>query len=228
MFFGANQNHYDDLKAQVQPVTMLRSYKPMDSIWAPMEDGLPSLWSPKPDPAILLTGGYDAEITSALATAPAGSLLSFYHEADWYKLYPAEVICEVHRYAHNLVKNSGTGVPYGSILTSSTRSAEYTIEGLDFYAVDLYDTRHDNHPAKHLAAWSDTMPPGPRVIGETNTSHPANRPHWFTHAYEWLVANGGIAFLTFWLPTDPLSGPWLPGDAKTIAALNKIAAEAAA
>jgi hypothetical protein len=228
MFFGANQNHYDDLKAQVQPVTMLRSYKPMDSTWAPMEGGLPSLWSIKPDPDILFAGVLDAEINSALATAPAGSLLTCYHENDFYKLQPASVIREIHLYVQALVLDSGTGVKYGSVLTSSLRSASHTITGLDWYGVDIYDTHHDNHPAKHLNAWSETMPPGPRVIGETNTSHPANRPDWFTHAYEWLAANRGIAFLTFWLPTGPLSGPWLPGDAKTIAALNKIAAEAAA
>jgi hypothetical protein len=62
---------------------------------------------------------------------------------------------------------------------------------------------------------------------------PAQRPSWFAAVYGWLAGysaeNGGraLGYWSYWR-TDAgigsLSGPWLPGDAATIAALTRIAA----
>jgi hypothetical protein len=62
---------------------------------------------------------------------------------------------------------------------------------------------------------------------------PAQRPSWFATVYGWLAGysaqNGGraLGYWSYWR-TDAgigsLSGPWLPDDGATIAALTRIAA----
>lgn len=50
--------------------------------------------------------------------------------------------------------------------------------------------------------------------------------------FGWLkgyqLANGGraLGYWSYWNPTGPLSGPWLPADTATIAALNSIGLDA--
>ena len=39
---------------------------------------------------------------------------------------------------------------------------------------------------------------------------------------DWLHDNGGSRLQTFWNPSGPLSGPWLPEDAQTIDALRSL------
>lgn len=214
-------------------MTFLRCFHPMSGTWPVMPGGLPSLWSPRPDPAGLLAGQYDAQFERAIASAPPGSLLTTWHEADKGPAAPqggltSAVAQEVHTYMHALVVRLGHKVRYGSVSTGGQRTSEWTVPGLDYYGVDMYDVSLDNRPMFHLNAWSQTQPPGPRVIAECNSSNPAHRPWWFARSFQWLEANDGIAMATFWLPSGPLSGPWLPGDAHTIATLTQIAAEAAA
>ena len=235
IYFGWNQNQDASVEPYVSGCTMLRSFKGMSSTWPVMPRGLPSLWSPQPDPASLFAGQYDTEFFSAMASAPPGSKLSTWHEADHGTppLLPASVAQQVHTYMHELVGRFNATQPpgsvpmtYGSVSTGGLHTRAWTVPGLDFYGVDMYDNLHDNHPAYHLNAWSDTQHPGPRVIAETNTSLEANRPYWFEHAFGWLEANDGIAFLTFWNPGGGLSGPFVPTDTNTIAALNAISAGA--
>lgn len=235
MLFGCNQNQYDSVSPYVSPITMQRSYKALTNTWPVMTGGGPSLWSSKPNPDTLLAGGYDETYNEALATAPPGSMLSAWWECDKGPNgggLSASVAREVHTYLHALVTRYNSTapvngpIPYGSVLTCGLHTGNFTVPGLDFYGVDAYDIHHDNHPAKLLNAWSGTQPVGNRVIAETNTSVPANRPYWFTHAYGWLLANRGLAFLTFWNLHGSLSGPFLPSDTATIKTLNQLAAQA--
>jgi hypothetical protein len=223
MLFGVNENHYADMAPQVPKITIERCFNGMSSTWPVMQSNpaMPSLWSPRPNPTELFAGAFDAEFASAISTAPPGSLLTTWHEADKGSLTASEAR-QVHTYMHNLVVRLGHKVLYGSVSTGGIHTGAFTVPGLDFYGVDIYDIFLDNHPAYHLNIWSGTQPPGPRVIAEINTSVPSHRPYWFSHAYAWLVANSGIAFMTFWNPGGRLSGPWLPNDTATINELNTL------
>jgi hypothetical protein len=235
ILFGVNEKHWPDVSPYVSPMTIERSYKGLTDTWPVMQVNplQPSLWSPRPDPVELLKGTYDATFESALKTAPPGSLLTVWHEADKGPASPsggltAEMAREVHAYMHALVHRFGSTIPYGSVSTGGQGTGSWTVKGLDFYGTDMYDFGGWDHPAWLLNRWSATQPPGPRVIAETNSNHPSHRPWWFMRSYDWLLANDGIAMMTFWNPTGPLSGRWLPDDEATISTLRQIAAEAAA
>jgi hypothetical protein len=64
-------------------------------------------------------------------------------------------------------------------------------------------------------------------ICETNSPRPRYRAEWFTLLAQWMSDHGGGYLETFWNPNGPLSGPWLPDDARTIEALRTIAANLA-
>jgi hypothetical protein len=125
-----------------------------------------------------------------------------------------------------LVHKTTKNVKYGPVITAHA-DAGWCVAGMDFYGVDSYDWAGFADPTNELNNWSARMPSGPYVVAETNTMKPDKRPMWFNGIYAWLKANGGIAMETFWNPTGSLSGPWLPTDTATIAALNAIAADAA-
>lgn len=224
MYFGCNQNHYPEVNAGISgKITMLRAYQSLAS-WPPMPGGLPSLWSPRPDPAQLLAGKLDNVVKVALDTAPPGSMLSFWHEANQSN-QSAATMQKMHAYAHNLVHNHTADVKYGVILTQGA-AATWAVSGLDFYGIDMYDLNEVANPLLTLDRFDQRMPAGPRLIAETNSSVVTHRPAWFRTAFDWLYYHKGLALLTFWLPGGPLSGPWV-NDAATIYTLNRIAADAA-
>jgi hypothetical protein len=119
-----------------------------------------------------------------------------------------------------------------------TRCKPFMIEGLDFYGMDLY---HKNYPCptEPLNAWDKqfgscsnyTHSPGGSTatiaVCECNSDIPPTRADYFNDAAFWLwnqPNKGARCFLTFWNynkgPNE--SGPWLPGDQDTIAALKAI------
>jgi hypothetical protein len=223
MFFGCNQNHYPEMAAQV-PMTMVRSFKGLSDTWPVMPDGLPALLSMRPDPALLLAGKLDAQITGMLNTAPADSMLTAWHEAnvDGTGL-DAPTARKVHSHMLALCKRVAPQIPYG-VITTMGASASWAIEGLGFYGIDLYDIHGTTDPGSTLDRMS-RFPPGPRLVAETNSSDVTHRPAWFREVYEWHARHHGLAMLTFWNPTGPLSGPWVD-DPATIYALRRIAADA--
>jgi len=231
MLFGVNQNHYPEMAAKVDGITVQRSYKAMHLGWPVMPDGQVAHWSIRPDHDQLLAGQLDAGLISLLEEAPPGSLLTGWHEAEHAKL-PGTVaqqqahIHQVHTHLHALVQQVRPGeVLYGPVTLQGSRRG-WVIPGMDFYGVDVYDLHGNTHPKAALDAWSASMPDGPRVVAETNSQVPANRPQWFKAVYEWLAANHGIALETFWNPTGPLSGAWVDSDTVTISALQRVAESA--
>ena len=61
-------------------------------------------------------------------------------------------------------------------------------------------------------------------ICETNSPRIKHRAEWFELLFEWMAENGGERIQTFFNPTGPLSGPWLPDDETTIDALRSLTA----
>ena len=221
MWFGCNQNHYEDVAPDVPNMTMVRSFKPLADTWPEMPDGLHSLWSIRPDPQELLAGQHDQTIIKALQSASAlpGNLLTAWHEAEQASL-SATTVQQVHAHMLELVHDNTTSVRYGAVLTQGGR-ARWAIPGLDFYGIDIYDLHETTDPSTTLDRFDSRMPRGKRLVAETNSSAVPHRPAWFREVYSWLAARGGIAMLTFWNPSGPLSGPW-DGDAATKYALNRI------
>jgi hypothetical protein len=203
-------------------MTIERSFKGVSDTWPLMADpAMPSLWSPRPDPSKLLQGMYDAAFTSALKTAPPGSMLTCWHEAEQSGL-TASTARKVHTYMHFLVHSTGSLVPYG-IVTSQGASSSWDVPGMDYYGGDIYDTNRNGDFRTHVSHWASNRPHGPRVIAETNSALWRHRPAWFAGLYLWLAARKGLAMMTFWNPDGPLSGPWRDQDVATIVQLNDIA-----
>jgi hypothetical protein len=199
--------------------------------WPVMPDGQVAHWSIRPDRDALLAGELDAGLVSLLGEAPPGSLLTGWHEAEHADL-PGTVAQQqawvhgIHTYLHHLVHDTRSDVLYGPVTTMGSGRG-WVVPGMDFYGVDLYDLHGTTDPKAALSAWSAKMPDtGYRVVAETNSSVKGHRPSWFKAVYEWLAGNHGIALETFWLPSGPLSGPWVDDDWPTISALRRVAESA--
>ncbi len=200
----------------------------------------------RPVPDDLLAGRLDDELNALISTAPPGVRLSAWHEASNLAGYPDYVrdggtMSAVHQYLQALCR--GTNVRYGSIICAvPSQVKSWMGTGLDWYGLDVYDfgggqfrnwwnggisktklfARLDNmlDTCRSLAGRES-----PEIdICETNSPRPAHRADWFTLLAEWMSGNGGGYLETFWNPSGPLSGPWLPDDARTISALRSIAA----
>jgi len=225
--FGTNQNQLASVAPYVAPMTILRSFKSLADGWPVLPAGYIPHWSIRPHHDDLMAGNLDAEIITALKLAPAHSLLTAYHEPELDSAVTIPIMADINNYMIKLVHKTTSNVRFGPVITAHA-SADWCIPGMDFYGVDSYDWAGFADPANELSTWSARMPPGPRVVAETNTFKPGKRPAWFTGIYQWLKANHGIAMMTFWNPNGSLSGPFLPADTATIATLNSIAADASA
>jgi len=127
-------------------------------------------------------------------------------------------------------------VQYGAVFCGVTpASVAFAIPGLDFYALDWYDTW--NPPLfEALQQWStnvSALQPSPMLaIAETNSNNQARRPYWFSAVFGWLkgyqLAHPGraLGYWSYWADGGPLSGPFVPTDTATIAALTSIGTDA--
>lgn len=229
MLFGVNENRFADTEPYVEyPLgfSIIRCYNGIattDRTWPVMPvEGCPSLWSPRPKPTDLFAGKYDAAFAAVLADAPPGSMLSTWHEAELVGgSMDYKTAQKVHEYMYALVHKHSTTIPYG-IVTSQGATSHWDVPGMDFYGGDTYDWRKADTFDNAWNYWSASRPAGPRVIAETNSPVPANRPSWFKGSYNWLLQNNGLAMCTFWNPGGGDSGPFLPDDTATIEALNEI------
>ncbi|HET9896480.1 MAG TPA: hypothetical protein VFQ44_16255 [Streptosporangiaceae bacterium] len=207
-------------------------------IYGPRTNMLMSVY---PDLRELLAGRLDNQIRDMIAGAPAGSMLTAWHEvlSLHYQpryLTPANVYL-MHRRMNVLCR--GSNVTYGCLLGGGdlARLMRYVPPNLGFYGIDLYGNLGTRtHPRWHhpfdrwiqfrdLARTKDKVHRYPRlVIGETNCPVRSLRPAWFKLITSWLHAYGthGKGVFTFWSDSAHLGGPWIPGDEATINALRGI------
>lgn len=223
-------------------------YNFIPSAW-PVKETVPDarvMLSIRPEPDDLLAGRLDDQLKALIAAAPPGVKLSAWHEASNLASYPDYIrsdrgMSAVHEYLQELCR--GSNVRYGSIICAvPSRVKSWMGEGLDWYGLDVYDFGGGQFRnwwnsgisrAKLFARLDNMLGTCRQLSGrdapdidicETNSPRPRFRADWFTLLSEWMTAHGGGYLETFWNPTGPLSGPWLPDDAKTIEALRAIAA----
>ena len=247
---GCNSRVFDEMREAGIGVRTFRAYRDqynfVPTVWPAKESvpDAPVTLSIRPMPADLLAGRLDAQLKALIAAAPPGVKLSAWHEASNLPGYPdwvtAGSMSEVHAYMQELCR--GSNVRYGSIICAvPSETKAWMGTGLDWYGLDIYDFGEGQfrHPltggisrAKLFARLDDMLDTcrelarrdAPEIdICETNNPRPAHRAEWFTLLAEWLGGNGGSRLQTFWNPTGPLSGPWLPDDQDTIRALASIA-----
>jgi hypothetical protein len=213
----------------------------------PVKESLPEarvMLSIRPVPEDLLAGRLDDQLRTLIASAPPGVQLSAWHEASNLAGYPDYItdanMSAVHEHMQELCR--GSNVRYGSIICAvPSQTKAWMGEGLDWYGLDVYDfgggqfrNWYGGISKAKLFARLDNMfdtcrelsgRDSPEIdICETNSPRPQFRAKWFELLAEWMSANGGHSLETFWNPSGALSGPWLPGDEKTISALRSIAA----
>lgn len=249
ILFGANSRAFDAMRLAGINALTFRAYRDeynfIPAVW-PAKTAVPAALvtlSIRPVPADLLAGKLDRQLKALIAAAPPGVKLSAWHEASNLDGYPdfinAAAMSAVHGYMQELCR--GTNVRYGSIICavpSATKAWMGT--GLDWYGLDVYDFGEGQFRdrltgrisrTKLFARLDDMLNTCRELSGnnspeidicETNSPRPQHRAEWFTLLAEWLSSNGGRCLQTFWNPTGPLSGRWLPGDLRTIQALRSI------
>ena len=217
---------------------------PIPATWPALPAGKVGFYTIYPNPGDLLAGKLDTALLAFINSAPEqGGVLTAYAEADASygsggQFAPLgltqTVLYQVH--AHLQALCAGTRVKYGAVFCGvTTENVAFAIPGLDFYALDWYDTW--SPPLfEALNQWRlsvSALQPFPTLaIAETNSNVSARRPYWFSAVFGWLkayqVENPGMAlgYWSYWNAGGPLSGPFLPADAVTIAALNSMGLDA--
>jgi hypothetical protein len=248
ILFGANSRAFDAMRDAGINALTFRAYRDqynfIPTVW-PAKAAVPEArvtLSIRPVPADLLGGRLDEQLTALIAAAPPGVKLSAWHEASNLDGYPdfinAASMSAVHEYMQLLCR--GTNVRYGSIICavpSATKAWMGT--NLDWYGLDVYDFGEGQFRDqtggisrnKLFARLDDMLETCRELSGiespeidicETNSPRPQHRAEWFTLLAEWLSGNGGRRLQTFWNPSGPLSGPWLPDDSRSIRAMQSI------
>jgi len=246
VLLGANSRVFDPMYEAGIQVRTFRAYRDkynfVPTAW-PAKETVPQArvtLSIRPVPDDLLAGRLDEQLSSFIASAPPGVKLSAWHEASNLAGYPdyvnARNMAAVHDHMQNLCR--GSNVRYGSIICavpSATKAWMGT--NLDWYGLDIYDFDGGQFRGwtgglskSRLFARLDDMRDtcrqltgrdAPEIdICETNSPRIRHRPEWFALLADWLAGNGGERLLTFWNPSGPLSGPWLPDDEKTVDSLR--------
>jgi hypothetical protein len=247
---GANSKAFDEMHDAGIDVRTFRAYRDkynfIPTVW-PTKPDVPDAsvtLSIRPVPDDLLAGRLDEQLRQFIAAAPPGVKLSAWHEASNLGTYPdyinAETMSAVHEYMQELCQ--GSNVRYGSIICAvPSETKAWMGTNLDWYGLDIYD-----FPEGQFRKWTGgvsrdklfarlddmrdtcrelTGRDAPEIdICETNNPRINHRPEWFELLFEWMNDNGGERIQTFWNPTGPLSGPWLPDDQGTIESLRSLSA----
>lgn len=248
LIFGCNAGVWDAVNDAVPGTVGCRSYR--DTVneipvrW-PGQPGSVTVVSLRPHPGDLLAGHLDEQIKALLAVAPARAHLTVWHEAgtlDYPDFITPESVRQMHVKMHVLC--APTAVRYGCIIAGYPAHLQQWIPKarypMDWYGIDVYmtgfmtrpDGTVDHERLKHTldnmleVARQRSSRRWPHIdVPETNSPVPASRAEWFTAVADWLAGNGGRRMMSFWKDDGPLSGPWLPDDAATIAALNALVAK---
>jgi hypothetical protein len=249
ILFGSNSSVFDAMHAAGINVRTFRAYRDQHNFvptaW-PAKESVPDArvtLSIRPVPADLLAGRLDGPLRALIAAAPAGVKLSAWHEASNLPGYPGFVtagsMSAVHAYMQDLCR--GSQVRYGSIICAvPSETTAWMGTGLDWYGLDIYDFDEGQFRdgpdggisrEKLFARLDDMLATCRELSGrhapeidicETNCPRRAYRADWFALVAEWLSGRGGGRLQTFWNPTGPLSGPWLPDDDATIERLRSV------
>jgi hypothetical protein len=252
VLLGCNSRVFDAMHDAGIGVRAFRAYRDefnfIPSAW-PSKDSVPQArvtLSIRPVPDDLLAGKLDGRLADLIASAPPGVRLSAWHEASNLPGYPgfvtASAMTAVHEHMQELCR--GSNVAYGSIICAVPSAVRAWMgTGLDWYGLDVYDFGEGQfrHPLtggisreKLFARLGDMLDTcralagqdAPRIdICETNSPRPRHRAEWFGLLAQWLHGHGGGRLLTFWNPSGPLSGPWVPEDEQVTGALRSIAAD---
>jgi hypothetical protein len=257
VYLGSNSHYLDILKAAGIAATARRVYRDdgtLPQFWPGTQAGTDNWWpgqhviySLRPSPDDVLAGHLDVQIKALVAQAPPGSFLTIWHEAGTLD-YPGLVdwkLRQAHVHMHELCK--GSPVAYGVIICGPPAEKFAWVPmpdyPMDWYGVDIYDGPHyrledgslcltklygrlDEFLAMARERSGQRWPV--LTVPETNSSVQARRPEWFTAVTDWVRGHNGRHVCTFWNPTGPLSGDWVPGDTATIDALITLAADLAA
>jgi hypothetical protein len=233
---GVNRNDWSQFKAAIPRARDVRVYYDAENVfpaaWPTRAEGAWVTLSLRPRPADLLSGKLDARLKALLASAPAHSELTFWHEnepGDPLKysrsVNNARTNKAVLEYGEKLVK--GTKVKFGQIICApARRMRDWIAPGLDWYGVDIFANPNFENPDRTLSKaklWvrlnydeavfrAKTGRRWPPVrFDESNARHDWHRKMWFTYLAEWLRGHGGGRLLTRWTPArTKLAGPWPP------------------
>jgi hypothetical protein len=252
LLFGSNSKVFDAMNDAGINVRSFRAYRDehnfIPTVW-PSKTSVPDAkvtLSIRPVPEDLLAGRLDARLKAFIAAAPPGVKLSAWHEASNLPGYPSylnpRTMSAVHAHMRELCR--GSNVAYGSIICAvPSQTKAWMGAGLDWYGLDIYDFGEGQFrsawtakisKAKLFARLDDMLDTcrmlsgsdSPEIdICETNSPRLPHRADWFALLAQWLHDHGGRCLQTFWNPTGPLSGSWLPDDAQTIEALRSISRE---
>jgi hypothetical protein len=223
----------------VQPTGTNKQADHIRNTWPtpPVANPGPIVYSIYPVPEHVFSGSLNKTLESLIASAPPASYLTAWHEAlslPFPKYINSANMFKLHAHLNAMTK--GTHVTYGSMFggprpTGLTTLFKSVPPNLGFYGLDLYETdglekglaRLDQFIAQ--AKLKDTKAHYPKLmLPECNTPNKTMRPEWFKRVCERMHVYGShsVGVLTFWNPRGPLSGPWLPKDRNTIAAMNDI------
>jgi len=196
-----------------------------------------------PDPAMLLAGELDTPVKTYFGLAGPDDVATAYQEGNgsWSPVWATAGFTvadwrAMHVRLAGLAADASPGLRYGQVLaTSPVRGGQditpYVVPGMGWYSMDGYDLSGTSTPeAVFGETWAGilTVEPAARcAITETNSADTTGE--WFTGCWEWLTANGGVLFSSFW-ETATSGGqhyPWPPSDA-VLATLQDISEQCAA
>jgi hypothetical protein len=233
---GVNRNYWTRFKAAIPRAQDVRVYYDDENVfpatWPTRAAGAWVTLSLRPNPADLLSGKLDRQLKALLASAPAHSELTFWHENE--PGNPLDYARSVNnhrtnvamlRYGERLVK--GTKVKFGQIICApAVRMRQWIAPGLDWYGVDIFANPNFENPDRTLSKaklWvrlnndeavfrAKTGRRWPPVrFDESNARRDSHRKNWFTYLAQWLRGHGGGRLLTRWTPSrTKLTGPWPP------------------
>ena len=233
---GVNRNDWTRFKAAIPRARDVRVYYDAENVfpatWPTRAKGAWVTLSLRPKPADLLSGKLNARLKALLASAPAHSELTFWHENEpgdplKYSRSVNNIRTNIAmlEYGEKLVK--GTKVKFGQIICApAIRMRKWIARGLDWYGVDIFANPNFENPDKTLSKaklWvrlnnddvvfrAKTGRRWPAVrFDESNARRDSHRKNWFTYLAEWLRGHGGGRLLTRWTTTrTKLAGPWPP------------------
>lgn len=184
---------------------------------------------PSRSAADLLDGKLDVQLKALIATAPAHSQLTFYHENNSGNplRYPRSInnpAAAVHIQRHGQRLCAGSHVRFGVVIVGPAVD-RWIAPGLDWYGVDqyLFGTRYLTHgrlDARKLYAHLErdlavfrhkSGRRHPQIcIPETN-AHPVHyQAGWFSELAAWAAEHNCHRIQTFWNGQQGDGGPWPP------------------